>query len=150
MGLVNEYNLFDKVGQPDETTRAKTLRYWQSWQDPKPGRFKDPRDPKREVNEKYVVGVIRGLGGELLHPWTSTSDSGKVETQLFLKCAKSDPDWAQGGWGVGSHTGLQAFQIFDGINQGQTEFIADLGRASNRFFRTRTPTTVCGGRPPRI
>lgn len=126
IGLVNQYKLFDKVGQPDEATRAKTLRYWQSWQDLKTGRFNDPRDPKRVVNEKYVVGVIRGLGGEPLHPWTDTSDSGKVETQLFLKRTKDDPDWAAGGWGVGSHTGFQALEILSAINQGQTNLISDL------------------------
>jgi len=128
IGLVNQYNLHDRVGKLEEADRAKALRYWQSWQDSRTGRFRDPRDPARVVNEKYVVGIIKGFGGEPLYPWTTTGDSGKVGTQIFLKRTLDDPDWEQGGWGVGSHTGLQALQILDAINAGQTELISDLER----------------------
>jgi len=133
-GLAKQYNLYDKVGPLDDDARAKALRFWQSWQNPATGRFKDPRDPKREVNEKYVVGLIRQLGGEPLYTWTTTGTNKKIETKTFLDRTRKDPDWVNGGWGVGSHTGLQAVEIFEAINNGQVELIPDLEKGIQQIL----------------
>lgn len=128
--LVRQYNLFDevseKIGPLDKKARQKAVAFWQNWQDPQTGHFKDPRDPNAFVNEKYVVGLIGALGGKTLYPWSMTGSGNKVETATFLKRSKEDPDWAKGGWGVGSHTGFMAVEIVGAINEGRTELIPDL------------------------
>lgn len=147
LGLVRQYNLFDRVGALDEAARAQALQFWQSWQDPKTGRFFDPRDPERTVNEKYVVGTIHSLGGEPLYKWTTTGASKKIETDIFLARTNTDPDWARGGWSVGSHTGLMAVEILNAINDGQTELIPDLEKGLEQILSHQDPTSGLWGPP---
>lgn len=132
--LVRQYGLFDTIGGWDDKKRQEALSFWQGWQDPETGRFKDPRDPNRLVNEKYVVGLIRNLGGEPLYPWTTTGTDKKIETDVFLRRTKTDPDWQRGGWAVGSHTGFMAVEIFEAINAGQSELIPDLKAGIERIL----------------
>jgi hypothetical protein len=147
LGHVNAYDLYDKVGGLSDAERQKALKFWQRWQDPKTGRFKDPRDPERVVNEKYVVSLLHGLGGKPLYPWTTTGTHKIVETGEFLARTKSDPDWARGGWGVGSHTGLMAVEILRAINEGRPELIPDLERGMNSILRHQDPATGLWGEP---
>jgi hypothetical protein len=147
IGLVKQYDLFDKVGPLDDKARRKALEFWQSWQDPETGRFKDPRDPDRQVNEKYVVGLISSLGGEPLYPWTTTGTTKTIETDVFLQRTKADPDWARGGWGVGSHTCFMAVEIFNAINDGQTELIPDLEKGIQQVLTHQDPATGLWGPP---
>ncbi|HPD31334.1 MAG TPA: hypothetical protein PLL20_15180 [Phycisphaerae bacterium] len=146
-GLVRQYNLYDKVGPLDDAARTKALKFWQSWQDPATGRFKDPRDPKRQVNEKYVVGLIGQLGGEPLYKWTTTGTDKKIETRVFLERSREDPDWQNGGWGVGSHTGFQAVEIFEAINSGQVELIPDLEKGVQQILSHQDPDDGLWGPP---
>jgi len=146
-GLVKQYNLYDKVGPLDDAARIKALKFWQSWQDPATGRFKDPRDPKRQVNEKYVVGLIGQLGGEPLYKWTTTGTEKKIETGVFLERSRQDPDWERGGWGVGSHTGFQAVEIFKAINNGQIELIPDLEKGVQQILSHQDPGDGLWGPP---
>lgn len=147
LGVVRQYDLFDRVGPLSDADRKAAISYWQSWQDPETGRFKDPRDPDRAVNEKYVVSLIHSLGGELLVPWTSTGMQKRVETDVFLRRTETDPDWAQGGWGVGSHTGLMAVEIYRAINDGQTELIPDLEVGMTRILSHQDPASGLWGAP---
>lgn len=100
--------------------------FWQGWQDAATGRFRNPQQPEKSCNEKYVVGILDLLGSEPLYPWTMTSETGKIETEEFLRRSRYDKNWAEGGWSVGSHTGHMAREIFFAINEGQTELIPDL------------------------
>ncbi|NLE57787.1 MAG: hypothetical protein GX616_05460 [Planctomycetes bacterium] len=145
--LAKQYNLYDKVGPLDDDARAKALEFWQSWQDPATGRFKDPRDPKRQVNEKYVVGLIDQFGGEPLYKWTTTGTDKKIETKTFLARTHKDPGWADGGWGVGSHTGFQAVEIFEAINNGQVELIPDLEKGIQQILSHQDPGDGLWGPP---
>ncbi len=151
--LVREFDLYARVGELDDTTRRRTLEYWQSWQDPETGRFHDPDRPDRVVNEKYVVGLIGALGGEPSVPWTTTSTSKKIETDVFLKRTKQDEDWARGGWSVGSHTGLMAVEIFrhiDGLPDGEApdpQLAKDLERGMNQILAHQDPCTGLWGAP---
>lgn len=146
-GLVKQYNLYDKVGPLDDAARIKALKFWQNWQDPATGRFKDPRDPERQVNEKYVVGLIGQLGGEPLYKWTTTGTEKKIETGTFLERSRQDPDWERGGWGVGSHTGFQAVEIFEAINKGQIELIPDLEKGVQQILSHQDPRDGLWGAP---
>jgi hypothetical protein len=145
-GLVKQYDLYDRFGPLDDAAREQALRFWQSWQDPETGRFHDPRDPAREVNEKYVAGLIRNLGGEPLHPWTTTGTAKRIETGVFLRRTETDPDWERGGWGVGSHTGVMAVEILEAINSGHTELIPDLETGMQRILSHQGPDGLWG--PP--
>jgi hypothetical protein len=145
IGLVKQYELFDCVGPLTEDKRIEAIEFWQSWQDPKTGRFKDPRDPDRQVNEKYVVGLIRSLGGEPLYEWTTTGTSKKIETDVFLKRTQTDPDWQRGGWGVGSHTGFMAVEICRAVNVGQIELIPDLEEGMERILSHQDPASGLWG-----
>lgn len=147
VGLVKQYNLFDRVGELNEEARLKALRFWQSWQDPQTGRFSDPRDPQRVVNEKYVVGLISSLGGKPLYPWSTTGTDKKIETTTFLKRSQSDPDWQNGGWGVGSHTGFMAVEIFEAINNGQPELIPDLEKGIEQILTHQDADGLWGPAP---
>lgn len=146
LSLVKQCDLFDQVGPLDETARLKVIRFWQSWQDAETGRFKDPRDPSRQVNEKYIVGLLGQLGAEPLYPWTTTGQAKKIETAAFLSRSKEDPDWADGGWSVGSHTGYMAVEIWRAINDGQTELIPDLERGMEQILSHQGPDGLWG--PP--
>jgi len=55
VGLVQKFDLYEKVGRPDDAALRKALRYWQSWQDPKTGRFTTraiPNDLEREIHRQ--------------------------------------------------------------------------------------------------
>jgi hypothetical protein len=145
--LIAEYDLYNRIPKPDKASRLKALRYWQSWQDPATGCFNDPRDPHRTVNEKYVLAIIHGLGGQPLYPWTATSTSGKIETRLFLDRTRSDGDWQQGGWGVASQAGFQAIEICKAINAGQTELIPDLEKGLEQILSHQDPGDGLWGPP---
>jgi len=147
VGLVKQYDLYDRVGALTDEKRAEALKFWQSWQDPQTGRFNDPRDPDRQVNEKYVTGLIRSLGGEPLYKWTTTGTSKKIETDIFLKRTQTDPDWERGGWGVGSHTGFMAVEILKAVNDGQTELIGDLEKGMERILSHQDPVSGLWGPP---
>jgi hypothetical protein len=147
IGLVGQYDLFDRVGQLDEESRTEALAFWQSWQDPNTGRFLDPQHPERQVNEKYVVSLISSLGGEPKYPWTTTSETETIETDTFLARTEKDPDWQKGGWGVGSHTCFMALEIYDAINQGQTELIPDLQLGLENVFSHQDPSSGLWGSP---
>lgn len=147
MVYAEQFDLFERVGGWNEETRQKTIRFWQAWQNPKTGRFQDPRDPARVVNEKYVVNLLRELGTHPLHPWTTTSASGKVETGIFLQRTKSDPDWQNGGWGVGSHTGMMAVQICEAVTQGREDLIPDLEEGLQNILAHQDPNSGLWGSP---
>ena len=127
--LLHQYDMTGPGGLT-EKTRREAIRFWQGWQDPKSGRFHDPRNRARTVNEKYVVGVLRALGAKPLYAWsTSSTVAGEVHTDVFLRRSKEDPDWKKGGWAVGSHTAYMAIEIFDAINdKGREDLIPDLER----------------------
>lgn len=130
--IVQQYGLWDKVPPLTEQEKTRSLQYWQSWQNPQTGVFKDPRDPGRLAGEKYVLGLIRFFGGQPLYPLEETQTmlardaSGKIDTKAFLERAWNDPDWANGGWGAGSHTGYMARELFHAVNEGHPELIPDL------------------------
>ena len=145
--LVKQYDLWDQVGGITDADRAKMITFWQGWQNLKTGRFEDPRDPNRQPNEKYIVGLLGALGSEPLVPWTTTSTSKKIETDVFLTRTKEDPDWANGGWGVGSHTGLMAMEIMNAIDEGQTDLIPDLEKGVNQILSHQDPATGLWGAP---
>ncbi len=147
LNLVRQFDLFDKIGGWDDKARQEALKYWQGWQDPGTGRFRDPRDSNRTVNEKYVVGLIRSLGGEPLYPWTTTGTEKRIETDVFLRRTKADPDWQRGGWGVGSHTGFMAVEIFEAVNGGQTELIPDLRTGIERILTHQDQESGLWGPP---
>jgi len=156
LGVIRDLKLFDRVPGYNEAERQKMIRFWQSWQDPRTGRFVDPRDRKREVNDKYVIGILNWLGAKPLYPWSTTvarpqaaapspwrpvADTAAparpyahVDTRLFLQRTREDPDWAQGGWGVGSHTGAMAMELCDAVDAGRDDLIADLERGLNQIL----------------
>ena len=141
-----EYNLFDMIGGWSEMAKQETIRFWQSWQNPKTGRFVDPRDPERVVNEKYIVGLLSTLGTEPVYPHTSTSNTGEIDTTIFLQRTKEDPDWQAGGWGVGSHTGFMAKEILKAINsQGREDLIPDLERGIEQILSHQDPVSGLWG-----
>ena len=153
LSMVGRFNLWDRVPVLDKHAKQKALGFWQSWQDPQTGLFKDPRDPGRLVNEKYVVILIDQFGGEPLYPRKKSvqalakDSSGMFDTSIFLKRTKDDPDWARGGWGVGSHTGFMAVEIFRAINDGHTELIADLEKGIEQILSHQDPTSGLWGPP---
>jgi hypothetical protein len=147
ISYVKEFNLYDKVGGWSEEARKKAIKFWQSWQDPNTGRFIDPCEPDRVVNEKYIVGILKDLGSESLYPHTTTSDTGKIDTKVFLERTKDDPDWEKGGWGVGSHTGFMAVEICNAINNGQTELIPDLEKGLEQILTHQDPHSGLWGPP---
>ncbi len=151
--IVQSYNLWDKVPPLTEDEKKKALQFWQSWQDPETGLFKDPRNPDRLVSEKYVVGLIRIFGGEPLYPQPQSAqmlagkDSGTIDTRNFLERAKHDPDWAVGGWGAGSHTGYIARELFYTINDGHPELIPDLEKGLEYILSHQDPQSGLWGPP---
>ncbi len=151
--LVEEYDLWDKVPPLTVREKKKSLQYWQSWQDPETGVFRDPRNLQRHVGEKYVVNLIRFFGGEPLYPQQKTQTmlardaSGKIDTKSFLDRAWNDPNWAQGGWGAGSNTGYIACQILDAINEGHTELIPDLEKGLEGILSHQDPASGLWGPP---
>ena len=76
LGAVFGRNIQEQVPGYSERARRQALEYWQGWQNPETGRFHDPEDPNRQVNEKYVVALIQTLGGRPLYPHTTTSSTG--------------------------------------------------------------------------
>jgi len=147
LGLVRQYNLFDKVGGWNDDARQKMIRFWQAWQDPETGRFVDPRDPKRPVNEKYIVGLLAMLNAKPLYPHTTTSKTGQIEPTLFLQRTKDDPDWAMGGWGVGSHTGLMAMEILGAVNAGREDLIPAMEKGVEQVLSHQDPKSGLWGPP---
>ena len=89
LNMVQRFDLWDRVPELDKHAKQKALEFWQSWQDPQTGLFKDPRDPERLVNEKYVVLLIEQLGGKPLYPRKNSvqsvarDSSGKFDTSIF-------------------------------------------------------------------
>ena len=147
LSALKRYELETQAPGYNEQVKRNALAWWQSWQDPKTGRFHDPDNPKRLVNEKFVVAIIRQLGGELLYPHTTTSSTGKIETAVFLRRTKDDPDWQIGGWGVGSHTGFMAVEIYRTINeQGREDLIPDLEEGMTRILSHQNQDGLFG--PP--
>lgn len=151
--IVKKHNLWDKVPPLTEEEKKRSLKYWQSWQDPGTGVFKDPRDPDRLVGEKYVVSLIRFFGGEPLYPqkesrsMLATDASGRIDTRAFLDRCKNDPDWANGGWGAGSNTGFIAVQLLEAINKGHTELIPDLEQGLRDILSHQDPASGLWGPP---
>jgi len=151
--LVKQHNLWDKVPPLTDQERKEALKFWQSWQDPETGLFKDPRDPNRMVGEKYVVNLIRAFGGEPLYPQKASrqmaarDESGAIDTRAFLDRAKNDPDWAHGGWAAGSHAGYLAREVFCAVNEGQTELIPDLEKGLEYILSHQDPATGLWGPP---
>ncbi|UCD29705.1 MAG: hypothetical protein JSV03_04270 [Planctomycetota bacterium] len=149
--IVDQYRLWDKVPPLTDQAKKKALQFWQSWQDPKSGLFKDPRDPNRTVGEKYVVNLIRFFGGEPLYPQKESrtmlarDGSGNIDTKNFLERAQNDPDWAQGGWAAGSHTGYMAREIFSAINNGHIELIPDLEKGLESVLSHQDPASGLWG-----
>ena len=151
--FAQKYDLWDKLAPPTAEERQKALVFWQSWQDPETGLFHDPREPERMVNEKYVISIMRYLGGEPKYPRKAATQSvaidgdGRIDTTIFLERTKDDPDWARGGWGVGSHTGFMAVEIFKAINEGQTELIPDLEKGLDQILSHQNPESGLWGQP---
>lgn len=151
--LVKQYNLWAKMPPLTEQEKQRSLKYWQSWQDPQTGVFRDPRDPRRLVGEKYVVNLIRFFGGEPLYPQKETQTmlardaAGKIDTRVFLDRCKSDPNWAEGGWAAGSHTGFMAVQLLEAVNQGHTELIPDLEQGLEGILSHQDPASGLWGPP---
>jgi hypothetical protein len=140
-----EFHLFERVGGWNEEMKQRTIRFWQSWQNPQTGRFQDPRDPKRVVNEKYLVGLLQQLGAKPLYPWSTTGTSGQVEAETFLWRTKNDPDWQNGGWGVGSHTGFMAKELCRAITDGREDLIPALEQGLTNIFSHQDPTSGLWG-----
>lgn len=150
---VEEFGLQDQFPPLTPEKREKAIAFWRSWQNPDTGAFFDPRDPGRTVNEKYLVGLLRDLGAEPLYPMAATeqmlkTDSdGKPDTSIFLERTKNDPDWATGGWGVGSHTGKMAKDLFERVNKGQTGLIPDLVEGVQNILAHQDPASGLWGPP---
>jgi hypothetical protein len=144
---VSEFSLWNRFPKLDDQARQKALRFWQNWQDPKTGQFKDPRDPKREVNEKYVIELIAKLGGKPLYPRGKLLlfSTEKIDPTIFLQRSKEDTDWARGGWGVGSYTGFAAAEILEAINAGQTDLIPALEKGMEQILAHQNPESGMWG-----
>lgn len=124
-----EFGLWDRIPGWDDEARRRAVAFWQGWQDPRTGRFSDPRNPQRTVNEKMVVNLLKFLGAAPLYPWSTTSNTGRIDPDLFLQRCASDPDWANGGWGAGSHTGFMAMELLRALeHEGQSDLKAPLER----------------------
>ena len=154
--FVRRFDLWDKVPPLTDHERQKALRFWQSWQDPETGVFKDPRDPDRRIHEKCVVEIIRHLGGEPLYPRKQSQqaagrdESGKIDTTIFLKRTRDDPNWAEGGWAVAQDTGRQAREIFYAINDGHTYLIPDLEKGIEQIMSHQAPDGLWGSPSGRL
>ncbi len=169
LNTVREYKLLDRIPGYNEEARQKMIRFWQAWQDPKTGHFVDPRDPARTVNEKYVMGILSWLGVRPLYPWTFTTPAptkkdgraperprlilaadaparpyAHLDPTLFLQRTKDDPDWEQGGWGVGSHTGAMAMELLDAIDAGRDDLVAPLEQGLRRMLSHQGPDGLWG------
>lgn len=148
---VEEFNLWDRLPKLDAAAKEKALHFWQSWQDPQTGAFKDPRDPKREVNEKFVFILLEAFGGKPRYPIGRAGVSatkgagGRIDPTLFLQRTLDDPNWAEGGWSVGSHTGGMAVQLFDAISNGQTDLIPALEKGMEQILAHQNPATGLWG-----
>jgi hypothetical protein len=149
--VVSEFDLWGRLPAFDEQAKRKALQFWQSWQDPKTGRFTDPRDPSRQVNEKYVLILLKAFGGEPLYPLVGSVESlakdaaGNPDPTVFLCRTQEDPDWDQGGWSVGSHTGKMAAELFELIHAGQTELVPALEQGMNQILSHQNPATGMWG-----
>ena len=63
--MLRSFGLLEEAGY-NEQTRSEAVRFWQSWQNPETGRFTDPGNPERLVNEKYVVALLSHMGARPL------------------------------------------------------------------------------------
>jgi nicotinamidase-related amidase len=129
--IARDYHLLDRIGGWNEEARLKAIRFWQAWQDPATGRFFDPRDRKRIVNEKYCGILLEALGGKPLYPHSLTSKTGEIDMAEYLRQAEKDPGWDQGGWGAGAHTGAMTVEIFEAIDGGRADLIPALEQGIN-------------------
>lgn len=145
LSAVKRYGLEIRVPGYSEQAKRDALVWWQSWQDPHTGRFHDPDDRDRLVNEKYVVSIIRSLGCEPLYPHSTTSATGQIDTAVFLQRTRSDPDWQRGGWGVGSHTGFMAVELYNALNnEGRDDLIGDLEQGIGNILSHQNPDGLWG------
>ena len=148
LSTARRYGLEQQVPGFSEQAKKQALTWWQNWQDPQTGRFVDPDQPDRLVNEKYVVSIIGSLGGEPLYPHSPTSTTGQTDTAEFLQRTESDPDWHLGGWGVGSHTGFMAVEIYNCITQtGREDLIGDLELGIGRMLSHQDAASGLWGSP---
>ena len=135
IAMARRYNLFEQIGGFNKTAKQAAIRFWQAWQDPKTGRFFDPRNPNRVVNEKYVPILLAALDAKPLYPFSFSSKTGQADTRVFLQRTKDDPSWEQGGWAAGSHTGFMAVEIFRSIcDQGRIDLIPDLEKGVEQIL----------------
>lgn len=156
--LVNEMPLEELPGYSPER-RDGAVRFWQGWQNPTTGRFYDPAttdpsapaDPDDFCNEKYVIGAIRSLGAEPLHPHVtaapSTAAAGCIDPEFFLDFCANEPSWIEGGWHAGSWAGGMALELMNAIEDGQTDLVPVLEQGVATILAHQDPETGLWGGP---
>jgi len=148
LGQLCDYMPLEEVPGWSPRRQAEAVRFWQSWQNTRTGRFydpskTDPQDPDPDVefcNEKYVVNILRILGAEPLYPHTTAAradgEAGAIDTEHFL--AFSRDLTMRGGT---SWFGMMCMQVLWAIEAGRTELIPILESGIANALAQQDPKT---------
>lgn len=138
-------------------SRAATVTYIQSLQDPETGFFRDPLfeevfprrdDPQellklRRANAKWGKLALNRLGSEPTYPFYSTGSGGEPEPDSVLAMIKNG-DWSQP-WGIGSHAAQAVRELFFLADNGREEYFPYVKEGMEIILSHQNPETGMWG-----
>ena len=120
----------------------EAVRFWQSWQDPKTGRFRNVDDPAAPINGKYLPELLQMLKVAPLHPWMADG-GGDLDVEAVTRTCARRP-W----FSTQFHSAtFQHACMLSAIHEGHLEYIPHLEHGLELLLPLINPQTGMLGGP---
>lgn len=120
----------------------QAVRYWQSWQDPTTGRFRNVDDPTAPINGKYMPALLTMLQVAPLYPWMADGGAGLNPESVTRICARRP--W----YSTQFHTAtFQQTCMLTAIHEGHSQYVPHLEQGLELLLPMINPKTGMLGGP---
>ena len=140
--MLISYGSLEALPGYSKLNHEQAVRYWQSWQDPVTGRFRNVDDPAAPINGKYMPELLRMLEAAPKHPWMADGGAGLDVDAVTRTCARRP--WFSGQFHAAT---FQHTCMLSAIHEGQAEYLPHLEHGLELLLPLINPTTGMLGGP---
>jgi hypothetical protein len=143
--LLISYGNLENLPGYSKDNHDQAVRYWQSWQDPITGRFRNVDDPTAPINGKYMPEVLRMLKVAPLYPWMADGGGGLDPESVTRICTRRP--W----YPTQFHSAtFQHACMLTAIHEGHLEYVPHLEQGLELLLPMINPRTGMLGGPDNL
>ncbi len=143
--LLLSYGNLENLPGYSKENHHQAVRYWQSWQDPTTGRFRNVDDPTAPINGKYMPALLTMLKVAPLYPWMADGGAGLNPESVTRICARRPWYATQFHAATFQHTCM-----LTAIHEGHPQYVPHLEQGLELLLPMINPRTGMLGGPDNL